>query len=253
MHKSRLLCLILMFTACSGQTGAGAPVVSPDSAASPAASSAPATSTTSTLSAPEQATAAPAIASVSPAVAASSAPPTVAVAPIKLATIIGKVVTQPARAARDAVVYLENAPLDKIVDTRLDDHQMTFFPFISVMTVGGTLTYVNGEPFPDTAFSPSNEKWDFGMVESHGKRQRKFEKPGNYTILCSLHPNQLAFLIVSPSSYFARTDKSGQFKIENVPAGSYQVVAWAPRLKSETRQATVAGEGEVSVDFELRR
>lgn len=253
MHKSQLLSLILMFTACSGQTGSGTPVVSPESAARPAPSSAPPNRTTPASSASESPPVAPVSALAPPTAPANTAPAAVSPAPVKLASIIGKVVTQPARAARDAVVYLENAPLDRIVDTRLDDHQMTFFPFISVMTVGGTLTYVNGEPFPDTAFSPSNEKWDFGMVESHGKRQRKFEKPGNYTILCSLHPNQLAFLIVSPSSYFARTDKSGQFKIDNVPAGSYQVVAWAPRLKSETRQAVITGDGEVSVDFELRR
>jgi hypothetical protein len=129
---------------------------------------------------------------------------------------------------------------------------MTFFPYVSVMTVGGTLTYVNSEPFPDTAFSPSNEKWDFGMVESHGVRKRKFETPGNYTVLCRLHPNQLAFLVATPSSYFAKADKQGEYKMENVPTGTYDLVAWAPRVKSERRSVTVTN-GELVADFELKR
>ncbi len=149
-------------------------------------------------------------------------------------------------------MFLENAPIEKVVDAKLDDHKMTFFPFVSVMTVGGTLTYVNSEPFPDTAYSLSNEKCDFGMVESHGIRKRKFPNAGNYTILCRLHPNQLAFLIVTPSSYFARTNKSGEYALENVPYGTYELVAWAPRVKGDRRSVTVAGD-ETVVNSELKR
>jgi hypothetical protein len=173
-------------------------------------------------------------------------------APVTLGTIRGKVKTQPAQSAQYALVYLRNGPLDSVIDAKLDDHKMTFFPYVSVMTVGGTLTYVNSEPFPDTAFSMSNEKWDFGLVESRGVRKRKFHNAGAYTILCRLHPNQLAFLVVSPSSFIARADKTGEFVMSNVPAGSYELVAWAPRVKSEQKDVTVTN-GETTVDFDLKR
>jgi plastocyanin len=173
-------------------------------------------------------------------------------APAKLTTIRGRIRTQPAQSAQHAVVYLENGPLDSVMNAKLDDHKMAFYPYVSVMTVGGTLTYINGEPFPDTAFSLSNEKWDFGMVESKGVRKRKFEDAGVYTILCRLHPNQLAFLVVSPSSFVVRADKTGEFVMPNVPAGSYEVMAWAPRLKSERRSVTLTG-GERTVEFDLKR
>jgi len=172
--------------------------------------------------------------------------------PIVLGTIRGKVKTQPAQSAQYALVYLRNGPLDSVIDAKLDDHKMTFYPYVSVMTVGGTLTYVNSEPFPDTAFSLSNEKWDFGLVESRGVRKRKFDSAGAYTILCRLHPNQLAFLIVSPSSFIARADKTGEFVMPNVPAGSYELVAWAPRVKSEQKNVTISS-GEATVDFDLKR
>jgi plastocyanin len=184
--------------------------------------------------------------------AGASSPGSGTVAPIVLGTIRGKVKTQPAQSAQYALVYLRNGPLDSVIDAKLDDHKMTFYPYVSVMTVGGTLTYVNSEPFPDTAFSMSNEKWDFGLVESRGIRKRKFDNAGAYTILCRLHPNQLAFLIVSPSSFIARADKTGEFMMPNVPAGTYELVAWAPRVKGEQKDVTVTN-GESTVDFDLKR
>jgi plastocyanin len=168
-------------------------------------------------------------------------------------SVHGQITTQPAQAAKHGVVYLEDGPLNRVVDTRLDDHKMTFFPFVSLMTAGGTLTYVNSEPFPDSAYSLSNEKWDFGLVESRGSRKRVFPNPGIYTILCQLHPNQVAYLIVSPSSYYARTDKNGQYIMSNVPAGTYEAVAWAPRLPLKRQSVTITPGGDVVLDFSLKR
>ena len=169
----------------------------------------------------------------------------------QVGTIRGTVKTHPAQSAQYAVVYLENGPLEKTIDTKIDDEKMAFVPYVSVMTVGGKLTYVNSEPFPDTAFSLSNEKWDFGMVEAHGRRTRTFENAGYYTVLCHLHPNELAFLLVLPSSFIARADKKGEYVMPNVPAGDYELVAWAPRVKKEIRKVTVAN-GELSADFDLK-
>ncbi len=170
--------------------------------------------------------------------------------PVK-GSLSGSITTTPAQAAQYAVVYLENAPVEQVANARLDDHKMTFMPYVSTMTVGGTLTYVNSEPFPDTAFSMSNEGWDFGLVPSKGVRTRQFPKPGNYTVLCRLHPNQVAFLLVLPSSYYAQADKKGAFEITGIPAGTYNVVAWAPRLKSSTQSVQI--QGATNVNFSLRR
>jgi len=165
----------------------------------------------------------------------------------------GVVSTTPAQAGQNAVVYIENAPVDRITDGKLDDIKLNFVPHVCVMTAGGTLTYVNHHPFPDSAFSASNEKWDFGVVEANGSRKRKFEKAGIYTLLCHIHPNQVGFLVVSPSSYFAKADKQGHFELPNVPPGAYDVVAWAPRMKPERKSVVVTAGAEAVVDFELKR
>ncbi len=46
--------------------------------------------------------------------------------------------------------------------------------------------------------------------------------------LCSATciPEMSGYIVVSPTPYFAETDASGNYKIENVPDGKYNVVAW---------------------------
>jgi hypothetical protein len=59
------------------------------------------------------------------------------------------------------------------------------------------------------------------------------------------------YLIVSPTPYFALTDKTGAFKIENVPDGAYTVTAWNEGAKSKSSPVKVAGDS--TVDFMLSK
>jgi hypothetical protein len=40
------------------------------------------------------------------------------------------------------------------------------------------------------------------------------------------------YLFVTDHPYFARTDKEGRFKINNVPPGKYQLACWLPNWKT---------------------
>jgi hypothetical protein len=60
-----------------------------------------------------------------------------------------------------------------------------------------------------------------------------------------------AYIIVSPTPYFAKTDSSGQYKIENVPDGSYSVVAWHEGAKNQSKAVTVAGDS--TADFTVSK
>lgn len=166
-------------------------------------------------------------------------------------TLSGSVQTKPAAAAKQAVVYLENGPLDRVVNGEMTGAKMALHPYVLVMTAGGTYTFINKEPFPDSAYSPNLEKFNFGILPVGGTRSRELKTPGAYTVLCSLHPNEVAFIVVSPSSYFAKTDDQGNFSMADVPAGTYDVVAWAPRLKPAKQSVTV--DRDQTLSFELRR
>ncbi len=169
--------------------------------------------------------------------------------------VVGTVSTTPVYLASASVVWLDDAPKEpsRGMHARIDNHQMAFQPMVQVVTVGGTVTFVNDDPFPHNVFSPDNEKFNMGTIAQNSTAPpRKFDHVGTYTLLCNLHPNMIGYLVVSPSSYFARTDARGHFRIKDVPAGTYKITAWAPRVPTVTQSVTV-GATEAKADFELHR
>ena len=77
----------------------------------------------------------------------------------------------------------------------------------------------------------------------------RFPRPGIVDIYCHLHPNMMATIVVAPNRWYARSDRSGQYRIPNVPAGQYTVVAWH-KSAGFFRKSIVVENGHDSVaDF----
>jgi len=83
------------------------------------------------------------------------------------------------------------------------------------------------------------------------KRSFKFDQPGVVPLLCNAHPEMAGYIIVSPTPYFAETDESGNYKLENVPDGKYNLVAWHEGMKQQTKPLSVPGTNKV--DFSLSK
>ena len=185
-------------------------------------------------------------------VAATAAPP---VAVATLPTLSGTL-TMAGKALPFGVVYLEDAPSDPNakMTARIDNRQMAFVPFLTVIPAGGKVTFANDDPFPHNVFSPDAEKFNMGTISNNQVLVHAFPKAGTYSLLCNLHPGMLGYVVVAPSSYFAKTDAKGHYaiKIKGVPPGTYKVTAWSPRLPTETKPVDVKG-GDATLDFELHR
>jgi hypothetical protein len=69
------------------------------------------------------------------------------------------------------------------------------------------------------------EGHNLGTRPKGDKRSFKFDQPGAVPLLCNVHPEMSGYVVVSPTPYFALTD-SGSYKIENIPDGKYNVIAW---------------------------
>ena len=181
--------------------------------------------------------------------ATEHAEPAQPAASAKTGVLTVTVTSTPTSAAKQAVVYIEDAPKDREVAGSMDNRQMTFVPHLLVVTAGAKVTFSNSDPFPHNVFSPDNEKWDLGVIQAKGARVRRFEKPGFYTVLCNMHPNMKAYIAVVPSSYFAKADKSGEFTIKDVPAGKHDVVVWAPGVKLEHKEVVIDGDKTLAVEL----
>jgi plastocyanin len=207
----------------------------------------------------------PAAASAAAGASAAPAPPeSTASAPalvvppptIPRGNVVGLVTTKPTAQSAQAVVYLEDAPKEDapahLQTVTIANRQMTFIPFVAVASVGGKVVFTNEDPFPHNVFSPDNEKFNMGNLPQNGAHTRAFKNPGVYTLLCNLHPGMIGYLVVTPSTWFVRTDARGKFEMKHVPTGTYKVTAWAPRQVPVTQSVTVA-DGDVTVNFDLHR
>lgn len=160
----------------------------------------------------------------------------------------------------ESVVYVEAvagktfpAPAQTVT---IDQKGLMFVPHITVVAQGTTIEFLNSDSVAHNVFWPSisgNKKLGHNLgTWPKGQRQSfKFDNPGVVSLLCNVHPEMAAYVIVSPTPYFAETDKDGAFKIENVPDGAYTVTAWHEGAKNKTNPVKVAGD--TVADFTLSK
>ena len=73
----------------------------------------------------------------------------------------------------------------------------------------------------------------------------------HYIIKCNLHPflQTNAYLVQNP--YFTVSDADGNFSIENIPPGTYEVIAWHPFIPEQKGTITIPEKGEAKLDFDF--
>jgi plastocyanin len=134
----------------------------------------------------------------------------------------------------------------------VDQKDMVFLPAVQVVQQGTTVEFRNNDSVAHNVHWPSiggNRKLghNLGTWPRGEKRSFKFDNPGEVPLLCNIHPEMFAFIVVSPTPYFAMTDKFGAYTIKNVPDGSYTVVAWHEGARAPSRQVTVLGDSIVDI------
>jgi plastocyanin len=141
--------------------------------------------------------------------------------------------------------------------TPLVEHKgMMFSPHILVIQQGMTVEFLNSDNVQHNVFWPSisgNKKLghNLGAWPKGEERPFRFDQPGVVPLLCNAHPDMAGYIIVSPTPYFAETDDSGNYKLENVPDGKYNLVAWHEGMKQQTKPQSVSGT--TKVDFSLSK
>jgi plastocyanin len=138
----------------------------------------------------------------------------------------------------------------------MDQKGLMFVPHIMAVQQGTTVEFLNSDTVQHNVFWPaiSGDKkagHNLGTWPKGERRPYTFDKPGVVPLLCNVHPDMSAYLIVSPTPYFAETDDSGNYKIKDVPNGSYTMTAWHEGAKSQSQLVTVSGSGKA--DFTLTK
>ena len=159
---------------------------------------------------------------------------------------------------RRSVVYLDPAPRAAF-DTReeqrprLDQRNETFVPHVLPIVAGTTVDFPNSDHTYHNVFSLSKTKtFDLGRYAVGRSKSVRFDRPGIVRVFCEIHSHMSAFILVFAHRYFALAEPDGSYRLENVPPGTYNVMAWHETASIESRKVVVpeAG-GEVEVNFSL--
>ena len=136
----------------------------------------------------------------------------------------------------------------------MDQKGLMFQPHLMVVPQGTTVDFLNSDKVAHNVFWTSvggNKKLthNLGTWPQGEKRSFKFDNPGAVPLLCNVHPEMSGYIVVSPAPYYATTDKSGNYKIENVPDGSYTLTAVHEGAKNQSKPLTVRGDsrGDVTI------
>jgi plastocyanin len=179
---------------------------------------------------------------------------------LALASSAGTISGQVSGVAGPSVVYVDTisgktfpAPAQHPV---IDQKGLVFQPHVTAVQVGTTVDFLNSDSVAHNVFWTSvggNKKLNhnLGTWPKGERKSFKFDTPGAVPILCNVHPEMSAYLVVVPTPYFATSDQAGSYKIENVPDGSYTVVAWHEGAKNQSKPVTVSGD--TKADFTLSK
>jgi plastocyanin len=160
---------------------------------------------------------------------------------------------------RRSVVYLDPAPRAAFdvrdePRARLDQRNETFIPHVLAIVAGTTVDFPNNDRTYHNVFSLSQTtSFDLGRYAAGRSKSVRFDKPGIVRVFCDIHSHMSAYILVFSHRYFAVTDEQGRYRIDNVPPGTYNVVAWNEALEPQTRRVTVSETGDVDLNFVLTR
>jgi len=138
------------------------------------------------------------------------------------------------------------------VKAAIEQKDRRFVPDLVVIPAGATVSFPNFDPIFHNVFSLSNAKsFDLGNYPQGQTRLVSFPTPGAVAVYCHLHPNMAATILVTPNSWAARVDPSGAFTLNDVPPGSYTVVAWHKAVGTVRKTINVGEGANTEITFTL--
>ena len=125
-----------------------------------------------------------------------------------------------------------------------------FEPRVVTVVAGRKVVIRNNDKVWHGVFSVSRTgAFDLGKRAPGRADSVLFEKPGVIAVRCDLHPDESAFVVVTPNHASAQAHENGAWRLPEVPEGRYVLRAWAPGRSELRRDVDVPRKGEAKVSL----
>jgi len=183
--------------------------------------------------------------------------------PAKTGVVKGSI-TVGGRPTSDVVVSVEGLPekylksqISKLKSKKavIDQRELKFIPRVLAVQVGAVVEFPNNDKTFHNVFSTSEaKKFDLGLYAPGKSRSVTFDKAGVVKILCNVHPNMEAYVVVKGHGYFVVTDSRGNYSLSGVVLGKYRLEVWHPEFGTKVLPFELVRDGEVlALDVELKK
>ena len=132
-----------------------------------------------------------------------------------------------------AIVYLDGAfrAPDKPhsnVPAQMTQKNVAFAPDLIAVRIGTAVDFPNMDDTYHNVFSYSKPKrFDLGRFRKDEKTATVvFDKPGVVTVHCEIHDRMRGIVLVLETPYFQKTDSTGHYRLEHLPAGRFTLKAF---------------------------
>ena len=145
-------------------------------------------------------------------------------------TLTGKIELTKGRKGENSIVYLKGVkgqfvPPDQVA--KMDQKGKTFVPHLLPVQKGQEVIFKDSDAFSHNVHIYWGKRSLFNQVQGPGQSSEWLpRRTGEYLVLCDIHREMSAFVLVFEHPFFAVVDHqvSEEFTLENIPAGTYTLV-----------------------------
>lgn len=154
------------------------------------------------------------------------------------------------------IIYLDPVSQSSIPEEALKKNfsmatkNKQFSPRALAIPAGAKVQFPNLDSIFHNIFSVSSpNQFDLGLYKGGASKTQSFQQPGVVKVFCNVHPQMSATIVVSASPYYTVAEKTGAFKLGNIPNGSFELRAYAE--EGQTVKKIDVGDKPLQVNLSI--
>jgi plastocyanin len=154
-----------------------------------------------------------------------------------------------------AAVWLEGTERARALSKAVvDQRDRAFEPHVSIVPVGTTMVFPNNDTVTHNVFAEYNaNQFNLGTYPRGKSKTAVFNQKGLVVLLCNLHAEMSAFVLVVDTPYYSVADSKGMFKIKDVPIGKYKLRGWHESGQTTEQEIEIRNGAAVTLTLARKR